>query len=95
MNFMIVTCAITSIVMICRKTLKKQEQRQILSVCNLILCFILTYIYIYIEREREREREGEREGERESKKMPGWTTSDVKKIENLIKMFRSETFFNY
>ena len=53
------------------------------------------YIYIYIERERETEREGEREGERESKKMPGWTTSDVKKIENLIKMFRSETFFNY
>ena len=65
MNFMIVTCAITSIVMICRKTLKKQEQRQILSVCNLILCFILTYIYIYIYREREREREGGREGGRE------------------------------
>ena len=68
MNFMIVTCAITSIVMICRKTLKKQEQRQILSVCNLILCFILTYIYIYIYIERERERERERGRERESRK---------------------------
>ena len=28
------------------------------------------------------------------KKMRGWTTSDVKKINNLIKTFRSETFFS-
>ena len=49
------------------------------------------------ERERKREREGERrrEKERELKKMQGWTTSDVKKIENLIKTFRSKTFFSY
>ena len=32
---------------------------------------------------------------RELKKMQGWTTSDVKKIKNLIKTFRSETFFSY
>ena len=29
---------------------------------------------------------------RELRKMRGWTTSDVKKIKNLIKTFRSETF---
>ena len=27
--------------------------------------------------------------------MLGWTTSDVKKIENLMKTFRSETLFSY
>ena len=32
---------------------------------------------------------------REFRKMRGWTTSDVKKIKNLIKTFRSETFFSY
>ena len=32
---------------------------------------------------------------RELRKMRGWTTSDVKKIKNLTKMFRSETFFSY
>ena len=31
----------------------------------------------------------------ESKKMWGWTTSDIKKIKNLIKTFWSETFFSY
>ena len=35
-------------------------------------------VYIHIERER-------------VKKMQGWTTSGVKKMENLIKTFRSET----
>ena len=40
-------------------------------------------IYIYIYKERE------------IKKMRGWTTSDVKKIKNLIKTFRSETFSSY
>ena len=29
------------------------------------------------------------------RKMRGWTTSDVKKIKNLIKAFRSETFVSY
>ena len=46
------------------------------------------YIYIYRERERENERE-------RVKKMRGWTTSVVKKIKNLMKTFRSETFFSY
>ena len=32
---------------------------------------------------------------RELKKMRGWTTSDVKKIKNSIKTFRSKTFFSY
>ena len=32
---------------------------------------------------------------RELRKMRGWTTSDVKKIKNLTKTFRSETFFSY
>ena len=32
---------------------------------------------------------------RELRKMRGWTTSDVKKIKNLIKTFRSETFSSY
>ena len=32
---------------------------------------------------------------RELRKMRGWTTSNVKKIKNLIKTFRSETFFSY
>ena len=27
--------------------------------------------------------------------MQGWTTSDLKKIKNLIKTFRSKTFFSY
>ena len=31
----------------------------------------------------------------ELRKMRGWTTSDVKKIKNLIKTFRSETFVSY
>ena len=31
---------------------------------------------------------------REFRKMRGWTTSDVKKIKNLIKTFRLETFFS-
>ena len=31
----------------------------------------------------------------ELRKMRGWTTSNVKKIKNLIKTFRSETFFSY
>ena len=31
----------------------------------------------------------------ELRKMRGWTTSDVKKIKNLIKAFRSETFVSY
>ena len=30
-----------------------------------------------------------------SKKMWGWTTSDIKKIKNLMKTFWSETFFSY
>ena len=46
---------------------------------HIILC-LHVYICIYTERERE------------SKKMQRWTTSDVKKIENVIKTFRSETF---
>ena len=36
-------------------------------------------VYIHIERER-------------VKKMQGWATSGIKKIENLIKTFRSETY---
>ena len=32
---------------------------------------------------------------RELRKMRGWTTSNVKKIKNLIKTFWSETFFSY
>ena len=31
----------------------------------------------------------------ELRKMRGWATSDVKKIKNLIKAFRSETFVSY
>ena len=31
---------------------------------------------------------------KELKKVRGWTTFDVKKIENVIKTFRSETFFS-
>ena len=46
---------------------------------HIIFC-LHVYICIYTERERE------------SKKMQRWTTSDVKKIENVIKTFRSETF---
>ena len=41
--------------------------------------YIYIYIYIYIYRERERETVN---------KMQGWTTSDVKKIKNLIKTVR-------
>ena len=48
------------------------------------------YIYVYINIYRERESERER-----VKKMQGWTTSVVKKIKNLMKTFRSETFFSY
>ena len=51
-----------------------------------IYIYIYIYINIYIERENERER---------VKKMRGWTTSVVKKIKNLMKTFRSETFFSY
>ena len=33
---------------------------------------------------------------RELKKMQGWTTSYIKKrLKNLVKMFRSDTFFSY
>ena len=53
-----------------------------------IYIYIYVCIYIYIERERENERE-------RVKKMRGWTTSVVKKIKNLMKTFRSETFFSY
>ena len=43
--------------------------------------YIYIYIYIYVCRELN--------------KVRGWTTFDVKKIENVIKTFRSETFFSY
>ena len=49
-----------------------------------IYIYIYTCIYIqyiYIQRERER-----------VKKMQGWATSGIKKIENLIKTFWSETY---
>ena len=55
-----------------------------------IYIYIYIYVCIYIYRERERENERER-----VKKMRGWTTSVVKKIKNLMKTFRSETFFSY
>ena len=48
--------------------------------------YIYTYIHVYtygIYTYRERER---------VKKMQGWATSGIKKIENLIKTFRSETY---
>ena len=53
--------------------------------CAYIYIYIYIYVYINIYRERESERE-------RVKKMRGWTTSVVKKIKNLMKTFRSETF---
>ena len=47
------------------------------------------------DRERDRQRQRQRQREGELKKMRGWTTSDVKRRENSIKTFRSETFFSY
>ena len=49
------------------------------------------------ERQRDRETERQRDREREFKKMRGWTTSEVKKIKNLMKRFgqRPSVIYNF